>query len=612
MYEVLSRRFRRARELQAGKGGDDTPGTDAADTVEETVDQHEGDKSTWALPDLIVIDGGKGQLGMALAAARDIGIDVRPGVGLPIVGLAKERDVAVPDEDEDSEDAEAPAAVAPAAEVPDAPPAENSAGDSAASGETVAPAATEPAAVPPPADDGVPASSKPTPKHPDRVFLPHAKDAIPIRPNTAVGERSVPRRAEVPAPRLHRVEHARVAERHVDAPVGAGREPRDGAGRGGRREREMAVGPRQDVLQDVVLPGAGPLAVELRCGARRGHDRDEGRHLARADEPIGDGREPEAPDEAVGRSPEPVQEHECGVAPCAQDAWGQVDERCTREGGIGGIRDHSLPDRSARGPLRDERPARGRHGGRHAQRVVGGRRAEREGERVEQTAAPDGQARRRDRRRRGIAAHPPQGKRALDPAHDAGRHAAADRDAGADPRAGLRDGPQRHGRVGAEADHGRARRGTGQRQRALRVRDGACERAVAMRREDDDRELRRRALPRQLVADPGDAEGARELRAVAAGEHVGDAHPVARLSSGGEVDGADAVDRTTAVGDTAARAVVGHRPRRRQRCGPHGPEERDAGQRGGECDPHPGSVDSPSAARRTARTISSGVLSLVT
>ena len=26
---------------------------------------------------------------------------------------------------------------------------------------------------------------KPTPKHPDRVFLPHAKDAIPIRPNTA-------------------------------------------------------------------------------------------------------------------------------------------------------------------------------------------------------------------------------------------------------------------------------------------------------------------------------------------------------------------------------------------------------------------------------------------
>src|SRR5882724_13693209 len=70
MYEVLSRRFRRARE-ESAQGNDD---------------------STWALPDLIVIDGGKGQLGMALAAARDVGIDVRPGVGLSIVGLAKERD----------------------------------------------------------------------------------------------------------------------------------------------------------------------------------------------------------------------------------------------------------------------------------------------------------------------------------------------------------------------------------------------------------------------------------------------------------------------------------------------------------------------------------------
>ncbi|MDZ4697670.1 MAG: excinuclease ABC subunit UvrC [Deltaproteobacteria bacterium] len=63
MYEVLSRRLRRAREGQEG----------------------------WALPDLILVDGGKGQLGMALAAARDIGIDVGPS-GMPIVGLAKDPD----------------------------------------------------------------------------------------------------------------------------------------------------------------------------------------------------------------------------------------------------------------------------------------------------------------------------------------------------------------------------------------------------------------------------------------------------------------------------------------------------------------------------------------
>jgi excinuclease ABC subunit C len=194
MYEVLSRRFRRARELQVGKGGEAAEGAtaregaDVAETVEETVEQHEGDKSTWALPDLIVIDGGKGQLGMALAAARDVGIDVRPGVGLPIVGLAKERDVAVPDEDEDAE------ADGEKAEVLAAEPAAEAEGESAAStgeptGEAKAPAEAAPATaegpVPARTESAVPTSSKPTPKHPDRVFLPHAKDAIPIRPNTA-------------------------------------------------------------------------------------------------------------------------------------------------------------------------------------------------------------------------------------------------------------------------------------------------------------------------------------------------------------------------------------------------------------------------------------------
>jgi excinuclease ABC subunit C len=67
MYEVLSRRFRRGRESTT-------------------------DNDPWRLPDLLVVDGGKGQLGVALAAARDVGIDIRPGAGLPIVALAKERE----------------------------------------------------------------------------------------------------------------------------------------------------------------------------------------------------------------------------------------------------------------------------------------------------------------------------------------------------------------------------------------------------------------------------------------------------------------------------------------------------------------------------------------
>ncbi|XXF75856.1 excinuclease ABC subunit UvrC [Myxococcaceae bacterium GXIMD 01537] len=66
MYEVISRRLKRGLE--------------------------EGD-----LPDLLVIDGGKGQLGSALAAMKDQGVE-----GLDVVGLAKSRDVEVFDRDAES------------------------------------------------------------------------------------------------------------------------------------------------------------------------------------------------------------------------------------------------------------------------------------------------------------------------------------------------------------------------------------------------------------------------------------------------------------------------------------------------------------------------------
>jgi excinuclease ABC subunit C len=156
MYEVLSRRFRRARE-------------DAAQGQNE---------STWALPDLIVIDGGKGQLGMALAAARDVGIDVRPGVGLSIVGLAKERDSLEGGGIE-------PEALASAAPEPEAPAPEAALEEPA----PVEPAPIEPAPVEPTTKRGRKGRAKTTKaeavKMPDRVFLAHAKDAILIRPNSA-------------------------------------------------------------------------------------------------------------------------------------------------------------------------------------------------------------------------------------------------------------------------------------------------------------------------------------------------------------------------------------------------------------------------------------------
>ncbi|HEY0482357.1 MAG TPA: excinuclease ABC subunit UvrC [Kofleriaceae bacterium] len=65
MYEVLTRRFRRL-------GSDD---------------------EAWAPPDLLVIDGGKGQLGMAVAALGDLGVPLGGESGLEVIGLAKEREL---------------------------------------------------------------------------------------------------------------------------------------------------------------------------------------------------------------------------------------------------------------------------------------------------------------------------------------------------------------------------------------------------------------------------------------------------------------------------------------------------------------------------------------
>jgi excinuclease ABC subunit C len=66
IYEVLSRRFLRGKQAQSEAGEP---------------------RQEWALPDLLVVDGGRGQLGVALAAAADLGLH-----SLSIVGLAKEKE----------------------------------------------------------------------------------------------------------------------------------------------------------------------------------------------------------------------------------------------------------------------------------------------------------------------------------------------------------------------------------------------------------------------------------------------------------------------------------------------------------------------------------------
>ena len=80
MAEVLGRRVRRAL---AG-GGEKDP----SDELEE------GEEDTWTLPDLMVIDGGKGQLGRVLTMLRDLGVTVGAG-GIDVVSLAKERKVEI-------------------------------------------------------------------------------------------------------------------------------------------------------------------------------------------------------------------------------------------------------------------------------------------------------------------------------------------------------------------------------------------------------------------------------------------------------------------------------------------------------------------------------------
>ncbi len=112
------------RSDAAARGADSRSGVaESSDSLilEESVGMEEGaaaaPTSSWALPDLLVIDGGKGQLATALVALKDVGINW--SAELDVIGLAKERT--------DSEGEE----------------------------------------------------------HPDRVFLPRTKDPIRLRPNTA-------------------------------------------------------------------------------------------------------------------------------------------------------------------------------------------------------------------------------------------------------------------------------------------------------------------------------------------------------------------------------------------------------------------------------------------
>ena len=96
MAEVLRRRFKnhgKSVESATAKGesGGESP-TDPIHNPQSKIHNQEG----WDLPDLVIIDGGKGQLGAAVQVMRELGVH-----HIPTVGLAKRfEELFVPDEDE--------------------------------------------------------------------------------------------------------------------------------------------------------------------------------------------------------------------------------------------------------------------------------------------------------------------------------------------------------------------------------------------------------------------------------------------------------------------------------------------------------------------------------
>lgn len=148
MYQVLARRFRRGKAARKEQEEHERSGHEAAE------------RADWDLPDLMVVDGGRGQLNVALTAARDLGLH-----DLAIVALAEERSSphvlpepkteteAPADDDRASKDEkdEKDASPAPAAKTPKIAGLKR-----------------------PPSDALV-----------DRVYLPGQKNGIPLAPNSA-------------------------------------------------------------------------------------------------------------------------------------------------------------------------------------------------------------------------------------------------------------------------------------------------------------------------------------------------------------------------------------------------------------------------------------------
>lgn len=82
MAEVLRRRFSRVAKLRAETGALSLDAVGADEVPEEVGDRPR--ESGWAVPDLVIVDGGKGQLSAAVRVMDDLGVN-----DVPLTGLAK-------------------------------------------------------------------------------------------------------------------------------------------------------------------------------------------------------------------------------------------------------------------------------------------------------------------------------------------------------------------------------------------------------------------------------------------------------------------------------------------------------------------------------------------
>ncbi|HEX6140383.1 MAG TPA: helix-hairpin-helix domain-containing protein, partial [Candidatus Limnocylindria bacterium] len=90
MAEVLRRRFSRVSRLRAETGALSLAAV-GADEIPEEVDEEADagprrgrDVDGWAVPDLVIVDGGKGQLSTAVGVMQELGL-----TDVPLAGLAK-------------------------------------------------------------------------------------------------------------------------------------------------------------------------------------------------------------------------------------------------------------------------------------------------------------------------------------------------------------------------------------------------------------------------------------------------------------------------------------------------------------------------------------------